>query len=139
MQYNEDIFSKAMEIKKREDGTEFHCFSDEAPEELKDLFLRYYSVRDLDYEIFSVAIDTIVEAWNNNEDSPTLIREYIEENYNDFSSVYTADMLGYLNIWNHDEILENIKEMVCDIPAACAYWYDSQVKSAINIILDDIL
>ncbi len=125
---------KSMEVKKRNDDTEFTCFTDEAPEDLKSLFLEHYKVKDLDYQIFSKAIDTYLEAWENNEDSPTLLIDYIEENYNDFSSVYTTDRLSYLDIFNQSEITEFVQSYKVDIADACAMWYDEQVKGAISII-----
>ena len=76
-----ELLSKSMEVKKRADDTSFTCFSDTAPEELKDLYLEHYEVRDIEYEIFSKACDTVVEAWENNEDSPTLLLDYVQENY----------------------------------------------------------
>ena len=129
----------AMQKSKRKDDTEFYHFSDNAPKELKDIFMEHYEVRDIDYEIFSQAIDTVREAWENNEESPTLLRDYIEENYSEFSSVYTSDLLGYLTIWNHEEVADNMKELGCSIPEACAYWYDNEVKNACLVIVDDYL
>lgn len=135
-----DALEKSMKRSKRDDKTEFYHFTDTAPKELKDLFLEHYEVRDLDYEIFSTAIDTFIEAWNNNEDSPTLLDDYIDENYNDFSSPYNADRLAYLNVWNDSEIAEISKNYSCEsVSLACAIWYDEQVKGAIRIISDWVL
>ena len=128
------LLEKAMEVKTRADGTEFTCFSDTAPEDLKDLFLEHYNVRDLDYKIFSNAIDIYIEAWNNNEGSPTLLMEYIQDNYNDIGSVYTSDRLEYIDAWNQDEISEFVQNYKCDIPTGCAMWYDEQVQTAISSI-----
>jgi aspartyl-tRNA synthetase len=132
-----NLLETAMQIKTRDNGQEFYCFTETVPEELKDLFISNYNVKDLDYQIFSTAIDTIVEAWANNEDSPTLLEEYIYDNYNDFASPYNADRLAYMDIHNEAEIVDIIKEYSCEyINEACAIWYDNQVKDAIMIILN---
>lgn len=127
---------KAMEVKKRTDDTEYTCFTDEVPEELKNLFLEHYNVKNLDYQIFSNAIDIYLEAWENNEDSPTLLIDYIQENYNDIGSVYTSDRLAYLDNSNQDEISEFVQNYKTDIGNACAIWYNEQVQSAVSIIHD---
>lgn len=139
------LLEKAMEVKQRDDKTEFTCFSDIAPKELQSLFLEHYEVRDIDYVIFSKAIDTIIEAFENNENWDTSykempILEYIQENYNDFASPYNADRLAYLNIWNDSEIAEISKNYSCEsISLACAIWYDEQVHAAVNIIINEYL
>lgn len=127
---------KAMEVKKRDNRSEFTCFTDTAPESLKDLFLEHYNVKDLDYQIFSQAIDIYLEAWNNNEDSPTLLLDYIEDNYNEIGSVYISDRLAYLDNFNQSEITEFVKSYDVDIQDACAIWYNEQVHSAMHIIHD---
>lgn len=132
------MLEKSMEVKKREDGTEFTCFSDTATEELKDLYLEHYEVRDLAYKIFSTAIDTIIEAYENNEKSVNLL--YVLENYNDFASPYNADRLAYLNVWNDEDIARIFKDFSCEsISMACAIWYDEQVKDAMVIIIREFL
>lgn len=128
-----------MTLSTRKDETEFYHFTDNAPKEIFDLFLEHYEVLDIYYEIFAKAIDTVVEAWNNNEESPKLLNEYIRENYSDFSSVYTAEQLSYLNIWNQEEVSDNVKELGCSISEACAYWYNNEVQNAIGIIVEKYL
>jgi len=130
----------AVKVSKREDGTEYTHFSADAPEELKDLFLEHYTVRDLDYKIFSRACDLVGEIIGytyERMDTPTQesIEEAIYERAPDSASVYTADRLEYLNVWNEEEIsrmfLENGGESIAN---ACAYWYDNQVEQAAIII-----
>jgi hypothetical protein len=134
------LLENAMEVKTRDDKTEFTCFSDSAPEELKSLFLEHYEVRDRDYEIFSRAIDTVIEASNNMEDTQTLSEEYIQENYNDFASPYNEDRLGYLTVYNDNEVMEIAKNYSCDfVSLACAIWYDEQVQNACYIIINKYL
>jgi len=135
-----DLLQNAMTTSERENGTEYTHFTDDAPQELKDVFLNEYNVRDIDYQIFSKACDTIVEAYSNNEEGTPFLKEYIQENYNDFASVYNADRLSYLNIWNDDEVSEIFKNYSCDtISTACATWYDEQVQNAITLIIDNYL
>lgn len=125
----------AMTIKKRDDDTEFYCFSDTAPEELKGIFLNSYNVRDLDYMIFSKACDYLSERTLEEIES-----EDFEVSDGEFSSVYNSDRLEYLNIWNDEEIADIFKDYSCDsISMACAYWFDNQVNEAISIIRDYIL
>lgn len=129
----------SMELRKRDDGTEFYCFADKAPKELQDLFLKHYQVRDLDYQIFSTAIDTIIEAWEHIED-PAEFQDYTDDNYNEFASVYNEDRLTYLNVWNDGYIADIVKNNECEsVSEACAYWYDGEVRSAIHIIISEYL
>lgn len=123
--------------KKRDDGTEFYCFADNAPEELKDLFLEHYEVRDQDYEIMYDASSEIED---------TELADIIKEDGNELfyeiesASVYNADRLSYLNIWNDDEISGIFKEYLCEsISQACAMWYDRQVEEACNLLREYII
>lgn len=141
MTTKEKIFKlqNTMQVRKRLDSTEFTCFSDTAPEELKDLFLEHYEVRDLDYIIFSKAIDVIVETAEEGEDDLQNIIEQVQ-NTNDFASPYNTDRLAYLNIFNDDEITGVFKEYECmSVSQACAIWYDDQVHAAVEIIINEYI
>ncbi len=133
--------SGAMEQRKRDEGEEFYCFSNTAPRELTDLFLEHYEVRDVDYEIFSRACDIVSEAYaeyadiGDGKNEEDYIEQQIYECANDSANVYTAVRLGYLNIWNEDEISELMNETgETSISIACAIWYDRQVEQAAVII-----
>ena len=126
----------------RDNGDEYFYFSDTVDENLRELYIKNYSISDLDYEIFNCAINTITEAYmyfNNkiNKDSKQDFIEYIQENYNEHASIMTYDRLQYLNNYNDDEVAKIIDE--CDLASvsqACAFWYDEQVNNAISLILD---
>ena len=130
------IIDQVMTIKKRDDGTEFHCFSDKAPEDLKDLFLGSYEVRDLDYKIWHNACDIIsgleFETLKGENDDSFDIYEIVDSE----ASPYNSDRLEYLNIWNEEEITEKVRDNDCNISEACAYWYDEQVRDVVSIIRD---
>lgn len=132
-----------MEVKQRLDNTNFYCFSDNAPEELKDLFLEHYDIKDLDYQIFSKACDTISEVYeyqNNNDNKVYDFENYIQDNYNEFASVYTSDRIDYLDSSNDNEIAEIVINYKCEsISFACAIWYDEQVQNAISLIINNYL
>lgn len=135
-----ELLEKAMWVRNRDDDASFACFSDEAPEEFIDLFLKHYEVRDLDYAIFSDAIDAITESWNAVDGDLELLQEWIDDNQNEFASIYNADRLAYLNIWNDEEIATAFKEYDCDsVSMACACWYDNEVMGAIDIIINQYL
>lgn len=124
----------AMTRSKRDDGTEFFHFTDTAPEELKNLYLEHYDVRDLDYEIFSGACDIVAEVY---ESHPTQEKaeEDIYERASDYASVYTSDRLAYLNMWNESDVSDLMHEYgMRSIADACAAWYDRQTEQAAIII-----
>lgn len=126
----------AMERSERNDHTEYTYFTDNAPEELRQLFLEHYEVRDVDYMTFSDACDIVSDIYQNSpEITEREAEEEIYEQASDSASVYTATRLEYLNIWNQDEVAEIFKEYGCeDIATACAVWYDRQVEQASIII-----
>lgn len=124
----------AMTTKKRPDETTFTCFSDTAPEELKNLFLDHYAVRDIEYMIFADAcdiMDTLLQVNNHRVDE---IDTLIHDDTEDSASPMTADRLGYLYNWNQDEITKYVQTRKIDIATACAFWYDDQVQNACFII-----
>lgn len=133
---------KYITTSKRDDETVFNHFSDSAPEELKDLFLEHYNVKDLDYEIFGRALDIVDEVYGRKperslEGSDDEIVEEIYEAASDSASVYTHDRLAYLDNQNEDEISQKMREYgEHSIATACAIWYDSQVEQAAIIIKD---
>lgn len=121
----------AMERSERNDHTEYTYFTDNAPEELRQLFLEHYEVRDVDYMVFSDACDIVSDIYQNSpEITGREAEEAVYEDYSESASVYTATRLEYLNIWNQDEISEILKEGCEDIATACAIWYDRQVEQA---------
>jgi hypothetical protein len=129
---------KAMTTKTREDGTEFHYFSDEAPDELKEVYLMHYEVRDQDYQIFSDACGLVSECINDNmqeQDGADFVNEMIYERSGDRASIMTYDRLSYLNIWNESDISDVMREYdMRSIADACAVWYDREVEQASIII-----
>ena len=116
----------------------FYHFLDNAPEELKDLYLEHYNVRDLDYQIFSEACDLVSECYHDNDannDGANFVEDMIYERASDKASVYTADRLAYLSMHNEDEVSEIMREYSePSIATACAIWYDKQVEQASIII-----
>lgn len=123
----------AMTRSKRRDNEEeeYTHFSESAPEELKSLYLASYEVRDIDYEVFSKACDILSEIYSEGKED---IDEEIYERANGSANPYTSVLLGYLNIWNQDDIAEYVKELGGDIAQACGYWYEKQVEGACFII-----
>lgn len=138
-----DLLGKAMELKKRDNGEEFYCFTDTAPEELRALFLDNYEVRDLDYEIFSRAIDEIMIDWTDSEGDIDNFERDVKgkiEDTQDFASIWTSERLAYLSVHNEDEIKDKMDEYGAEsISNACAWWYDDQVKNAIDLIITKYL
>lgn len=129
--------ANAMTCKTRDDGTEFYCFTDEAPQELRNLFLEHYTIRDVDYETFSDACRVVEEVYgetNNLVDGEDGIEDAIYERSVDRASVYTGARLGYLNVWNESEVSEIMKDGYESIADACAVWYDRQVEAQAMII-----
>jgi hypothetical protein len=134
----ETAMTRSRRDEKNEDS-EFYHFTDDAPRELVDLYLKDYEVRDVDYESFSDAIDVVIEVHNNLDDELTddEIVERIYEMSSDSASVYTQTRIEYLNIWNQYEISETMREYsLDDISTACAVWYDRQVEQMAIIIND---
>ena|SRR3990167_5835279 len=131
------VLDKVMTTGKRDNGEVFYHFTDTAPRELKDLYLEHYEVRDIDYETFGQAIDLVRTIY---EDKPEAIddeaTEEIYERASDSAGVYNDERLGYLNIWNQDDIAEIVRDMGVDIATACAVWYDRQVEQSAIIIKD---
>lgn len=141
-----ELLSNSMTRSKRDDDTEYYHFTDNAPEELKDLYLENYEVRDIDYQIFSTAIDHIIETNNyldasgDKFDRLAALSNEIDEGSSEFASVYTSDRLAYLNIWNQDEVTEMLKNYgLDDIATACAVWYDEQVLHAARLIVQEYI
>lgn len=124
----------------RDNGNKYYYFTENAKEKIKDIYCKLTdnSLNDLDYEIFYKAINTVVEAYNNiGNDNIERLQEYVQDNYNDFASVYTNDRLTYLNIHNESEIVDILKDFSCDsISTACAIWYDRQIQNACSVIID---
>lgn len=132
------VLGKCMTRSTRDDGTTFYHFTDEAPEELKKLYLEHYDVRDIDYETFSRACDLVSDCYNDNEqekDGLDFVTDMIYERASDSASVMTYDRLQYLDNWNESDISEIMREYdMRSIADACAVWYDRQVEQAAIII-----
>lgn len=130
--------ANAITTKKRADGEEFVCFSDDAPRELIDIFLEHYEVVDLDYEIFSRACDVVHGIYEDNpaiayDDAVDEIIKHSQDNAN----VYTRVRLSYLSMWNEEEVSDIMHEYdLKSIATACAVWYDRQVEEAAILIHD---
>jgi len=140
----------AMTQSERSNGVMIYRFTDDAPEELRDLFLEHFNVSDTDYEILNDAVGVVIDVYDNlddNEDDDDVydnlddneddddVSEAISEAATDCASVYTAERLGYMNNRNQDEISDVMREYSThDIATACAIWYDQQVENAANII-----
>lgn len=135
-----DSIANAMEVKKRADGTEYHCISDTCEDGLKDVLMKLIyddnigGSSDLSYEICyqatAVLTDDVTEEQISSEDF------YIHEHIQDIASVYTAIRLSYLNNNNQDEITDTLKEYSTDIAGACAVWYENMIAQACNDIID---
>ncbi len=138
----------AMTTSKREgEEDSFYHFSDSAPEELKNLFLEHYEVRDIDYETFSRACDIVSEVYAEYSGDDTgkdeqeaseddKITDAIYERSSDSANPYTAVRLAYLNVWNQDEVADYVRDLHVDVATGAAYWYDKQVEQQAIIIKD---
>lgn len=149
------VLDKAMTVSKRDDGTEYHHFTDDAPRELQDLYLEHYEVRDDDYARFMRAIEIVADVFDEDNTS----RVYHEENHmelegteddritdaiyeeaSESASIWNEERLSYLNIWNEEEISQEMRDTgEHSIAQACANWYDRQVEQAAIIIKDWVL
>jgi len=110
---------------------DIYILSDNIDEETRDTMQTMQRALDvsfdLSYEIMAKACDIYAEAYANNEDSPTMLMEYIEENYRDYASVYTYERLSWLDNNNQSDITDIVIDHGCDIADACAKWYESKV------------
>lgn len=133
-----DSLNLAMMVGLRDNGEKFNHFSEGAPEELKDLFLKHYEVQDLDYETFNAAIDMLIDIYSDiplDNQNIDYVDDSIYERASDCASVYTSDRLAYLNLWNQDEISEIVHSISSyDIATACAIWYDKRIEEMAIII-----
>lgn len=121
----------------RDDGTEYTHFTDTAPEELKSLYLAHYEVRTLDYEIFADACDIVADVYTEKKDrSENDIDNILGEQVNESASIWNADRLGYLNIWNEEEIKDLMSQGYDSISEACAAWYCREVSTATHLLKD---
>lgn len=122
--------------KPRQMEKEQYYFSDNAPQELKDLYLEHYQVADIDYEIFNSACDIVHESYTDGEDTTDeRVEDLICEKTRDSASYYTNVRLNYLTVDNEDEISETMRTMGEEsIAIACALWYDNEVEKAAMLI-----
>lgn len=128
-----------VEQRKRDNDDEFYCLKDNTPEDIKRLLQD--AVYENDQHDFDLNYEMLNDALNelNEVEFEDLARYDVYDSESEFASVYTAVRLGYLSIWNQDEITEKLKECECDIQTACAVWYDEQVKQLIQTIKDKII
>lgn len=119
---------------KAQDGTDRIVFSDSIPTDLRDIMLEIMRKSenqfDISYSIMSDAVSSL----------PGSLDEYDEDDIyeSEHASVYTADRLAYLTIWNQDEITQMVKEYGCDIATACAYWYEEQVQNMFFSLVSEL-
>lgn len=115
-------------------GEEFTCFEDGAPETLVSLFLEHYEVRDLDHIIFSRACDIVAQVYEEDEEGTQPVEDAIYEKAPESASIWNDDRIGYVTVWNQDEIADLVREGETDICEAAATWYDRQVEQAAILI-----
>lgn len=135
---NKDKFAlldNAIELIKKDNGNEIYVLSSKLPEkEREELVSIAFNISettqgfDLPYEILNNAINFVSDMDMENQDW--------RDNAIEFASVYNAERLSYLNIWNKDEISSIVGEYQTDISGACAIWYDERVIEAIQMVLD---
>lgn len=112
-------------------GEKFIHFSDTAPRELQDVFLEHFEVRDIDYQIFSKACDTLAEVeYKDLRD----FEPYGESGTREWASIWNDDRIGYVTVHNEDEISSKVREYSIDISAAAAMWFDEEVERAMAVI-----
>jgi hypothetical protein len=101
---------------------------------------RIGGAEDLSYEICARACGLIADNTDGDDLENTDIGN--DDIFYDMecASVYTAERLGYLNIWNESEISDKMKELgIESIQTACAVWYDDMVRSVALELRDYIL
>lgn len=118
----------------RDDGSTYNHFTDQAPEELRALYLEHYEVRDIQYQIFSTACDIVHDIYESDDKDYESIEDRIYDSSPDSGSIWNAERLAYLDVWNEEDIADIVREMSVSISGACAYWYDRQVEQAAIII-----
>lgn len=111
-------------------------FNDESAilEDIKDIQYKLHEdtrMFELDYEIMRDACDIVSDI-----DEDDLENADVYELSNDIASVYTADRLSWLGIYNQDEITDISKEYGCDIATACAAWYEQKVAYACTMLIE---
>jgi len=136
------VLVDCIETAKRDDDTEYKRIKEDTPKHIKDMvqnimFENDNHSFDLDYDIMNSALMFLYDVdLKDIKESGDEVDERMYEN--EYASVYTQTRLGYMNIWNEDEITEKLKEYDCDIQTACAVWYDEAVRSVINQLIDKI-
>jgi len=131
-------------IKKRlDDGREILTINDALPGEM------YEAIKDIQFELnenthnfeedYKLMGAACLAMSDNATDLESLqdIDQY--EIADGAASVYTADQLAYITIWNQDEIAEHVRGLGIDIGTAAAYWYEQQVAQCIDRVRDYIL
>ena len=134
------ILVDCLETRKRDNGDEFICRKDGTPEHIISIMQDVMYANDnhnfdLDYKIMNDALMELSEI-----EFADLAEYEVHESESEYASVYTGERLSYMNMWNQDEISEVMKEYSTeDIATACAIWYDNQVKTVIQQLIDKIL
>ena len=134
------ILVDCLETRKRDNGDEFICKKDDTPKHIVDIihdvmFENDNHDFDLDYKIMDSALIELSEV-----EFEDLAEYEVHESESEYASVYTGERLTYLNMWTQDEISDVAKEYSTeDIATACAIWYDNQVKTVIQQLIDKIL
>ncbi len=133
----------AFETSKKDNGDEYETVSSTIPEEAQK------AVRDIVFEIdqegadFETAYEIVSRACTEIMDNEGAIEESeakdeiegFEEWGDNSASVYTETRLGYLNMYNQDDITSKVKDFGCAIQEACAYWYDEKARLAIDRLM----
>lgn len=135
-QYKELV--NGLETCKRGDGTEYITRKDGLSADVTTL------IRDVVFEIdehdLDLAYKIVSDALYTMESMD--MKEFKEcdiyELDGGHASVYNAERLSYLNIWNQDEVSSLISELGGDITEACAYWYDNKVTEALSLFQEAI-
>ena len=115
--------SSAMTTSVRKDNPKdtFYHFTDTAPEELRNLYIEHYAVKDIDYETFSRACGIVSEIYADKPDiTQDAATDEICERASDSGSVYTYQRLQYLDASNESDISDLIREYgLTSIAEAC--------------------
>lgn len=132
-----EALSRAYISKKVDDAREqITVLNDESPvhEDVKAIQFRLNEETgtfELDYQIMQSACYALSNLEQNQLDSADA-----NELANDTASIWTSDEIGYINMHNQIDIADIVHEQECDIATAAAVWYERQVSSAIQMLLD---
>ena len=143
-----NAIANAMELKTRNDGTEYCYIKDNCNEDVKKVLMQLIydenigGTHDLSYEICAKACDIIGEKTLTGNDRDSLTSDDLDlfADADSITSVYTATQLSWLNNNNESEISAILKdESQTSIAQACASWYAQQVQNVCETLKDFIL